>query len=65
MNAGLADYRKATRAHISDLQGRLTAAEYRAELAEKRERQIAAERDIWKHRAQEAEAALKSMGRVT
>lgn len=37
--------------------------EARAEYAERQVRQIAAERDIWKHRAHEAEAALKSLGR--
>jgi hypothetical protein len=58
------EYRKTTRAHIAKLQGDLTAAEYRAETAERQVRQIAAEKDIWKHRAQEAEAALKSTGRT-
>ena len=41
------------------------AEEARAEYAERQVRQIAAERDIWKHRATEAEAALKSTGRAT
>lgn len=40
------------------------AEETRAEYAERQVRQIAAERDIWKHRALEAEAALKSLGRA-
>jgi hypothetical protein len=39
------------------------AEEARAEYAERQVRQIAAERDIWKHRALEAEAELKSAGR--
>lgn len=39
------------------------AEEARAELAERQVRQIAAERDIWKHQAQEAQAKLKSLGR--
>jgi hypothetical protein len=39
--------------------------EYRrqAEYAERQVRQMAAERDIWKHRALEAEAELKSTRR--
>jgi len=41
------------------------AEEARAEYAERQVRQIAAERDLWKHRAQEAEAALKSTGRAS
>jgi hypothetical protein len=40
------------------------AEEVRAELAERQVRQITAEKDIWKHRAQEAEARLKSTGRA-
>lgn len=38
------------------------AEEARAELAERQVRQVAAERDIWKHQAQQAQAKLKSMG---
>lgn len=38
------------------------AEEARAELAERQVRQIATERDIWKHQAQEAQARLKSLG---
>jgi hypothetical protein len=60
----LEDHKRASQARIRALQGNLTAAEYRAELAERQVRQIAAEKDIWKHRAQEAEAALKSTGRA-
>lgn len=46
------------------LQKEKTRAEQaRAEYAERQVRQIAAERDIWKHRALEAEAELKSAGR--
>lgn len=41
------------------------AEEARAELAERQVRQIAAERDIWKHQAQEAQAKLKSLGRAS
>lgn len=41
------------------------AEEARAELAERQVRQIAAERDIWKHQAQEAQAKLKSLGEGT
>ena len=37
--------------------------EARAEYAERQVRQIAIERDIWKHQAQEAQAKLKSLGR--
>lgn len=40
------------------------AEEARAEYAERQVRQIAAERDIWKHQAKEAKAALKSTGRA-
>jgi hypothetical protein len=58
----LSDYKKVTRAHINNLKGNLTSAECRAETAEKQVRQIAAERDIWKQRAVEAEAALQSQG---
>jgi hypothetical protein len=39
------------------------AEEARAEYAERQTRQIAAEMEIWKHRALEAEAKLKSLGR--
>jgi hypothetical protein len=63
MASSMAEYKRQTRAHIAGLQGQLAAAEYRAEKAEKAERQIAAERDIWKHRALDAEAELKSGGR--
>ncbi|TGT36189.1 hypothetical protein [Mesorhizobium sp. M8A.F.Ca.ET.165.01.1.1] len=62
MASSVAEYKRQTRAHIAGLQGQLTAAEHRAALAERAERQIASERDIWKHRALEAEAALKSSG---
>ena len=41
------------------------AEEARAELAERQVRQVAAERDIWKHQAQEAQAKLKSAGMGT
>jgi hypothetical protein len=41
------------------------AEEARAEYAERQVRQIAAEKEIWKHRALEAEAALKSTGRAS
>ena len=41
---------------------RTRAEEARAELAERQVRQIAAERDLWKHQAQEAQAKLKSLG---
>ncbi|MGN6772039.1 MAG: hypothetical protein ACTHJQ_19660 [Rhizobiaceae bacterium] len=60
----MATYMRDTRAHIANLQGKLTDAEYRAELAERQVRQITADRDIWKHRALEAEAELKSAGRA-
>lgn len=40
------------------------AEEARAELAERQVRQIAAERDIWKHQAEAAQAELKSMRRA-
>jgi len=63
MTQTMVEYKRQTRAHISKLQGQLTAAQYRAETAERAERQIASERDIWKHRALDAEAALKSTGR--
>lgn len=58
----MAEYKRQTRAHIAGLQGQLTNAQCRAELAEKQARQISAEREIWKHRALKAEAALKSGG---
>lgn len=41
---------------------RTRAEEARADLAERQVRQVAAERDLWKHQAQEAQAKLKSMG---
>lgn len=41
------------------------AEEARAEFAERQVRQIAAERDLWKHQAQEAQAKLKSLERAT
>jgi hypothetical protein len=63
MASSMLEYKRQTREHISSLQGKLTAAEYRAEKAERAERQIAVERDIWKHRALDAEAVLKSTGR--
>ncbi len=69
MASSMAEYKRQTRAHIATLQGQATAAEYkaaqadqRAERAERAERQIAIERDIWKHRALDAEAVLKSSG---
>jgi hypothetical protein len=62
MASSAAEYKRQTREHIASLQGKLTAAEFRAEKAERAERQIAIERDIWKHRALDAEAALKSRG---
>lgn len=52
------------RNQVSALQRRLNAEEARAEMAEHQVRQIAAERDLWRHQAQEAQAALKSMGRA-
>lgn len=64
MAGSMAEYKRQTRAHIAGLQGQLTDAQYRAENAEKQVRQISADRDIWKHRALEAEAALKSTGRA-
>ncbi|TIQ86462.1 MAG: hypothetical protein E5X38_16055 [Mesorhizobium sp.] len=70
MASSMAEYKRQTRAHIAALQGKLTAAEYRAaqadqraERAERAERQIAIERDIWKLRARDAEAAVTSLGR--
>lgn len=54
---------KELRHQVSTLQRRLNAEEARAEMAEHQVRQIAAERDLWKHQAQEAQAALKSLGR--
>ena len=54
---------------IADLKGKLEkvradrdAESVRADMAERRERSIAAERDLWKHQAEEAHAALKSAG---
>ena len=54
---------------LADLKGKLAKARadrdresLRADMAERRERSIAAERDIWKHQAEEAQAALKSAG---
>lgn len=41
------------------------AEQARAEYAERQVRQIAAEMEIWKHRALEAEAELKSAGRAS
>ena len=38
------------------------AEEARADLAERQVRQVVAERDLWKHQAQEAQAKLKSLG---
>lgn len=43
---------------------RTRAEEARAELAERQVRQLAAERDLWKHQALEAQAKLKSRGRA-
>ncbi len=67
---GLAAYKQATRRHIASLNAELdearrmvVAEQYRADQAERRERQIAAERDLWKHQAKAAEAELKSRGR--
>ena len=59
-----ASYKRDTRAHIASLQSSLIEAECRADMAERQVRQISAERDIWKQRAREAEAALKSTGRA-
>ncbi|MBL8578122.1 MAG: hypothetical protein JNK47_12920 [Mesorhizobium sp.] len=50
------------RQEIATLKRRADAESIRADMAERRERSIAAERDIWKHQAQEAEAALRSAG---
>lgn len=54
---------------IAELKGKLEKARaardemsLRADLAERRERSIAVERDIWRHQAEEAQAALKSAG---
>ncbi|TIQ96684.1 hypothetical protein [Mesorhizobium sp.] len=63
MASSMAEYKRQTRAHIAGLQGQLTDAQYRAELAEKQARQISADRDIWKHRTLQAEAELRSTGR--
>ncbi|PWJ75253.1 hypothetical protein C7441_12135 [Pseudaminobacter salicylatoxidans] len=56
---------RAARDEIRLLTGRLTEAEYRAADAQRETRQVAAERDLWKHQAEAAQAALKSMGRAT
>lgn len=70
MAASFFEYRRLTRAHIAGLQASLDKARLevdqaavRVEIAERKGRQIAAERELWKHRALEAEAVLKSMGR--
>jgi hypothetical protein len=58
------EYKRETRAQIARLQARVDQEMVRAELAERRERSLAAEMEIWKHRAHEAEAALRSSGVV-
>lgn len=64
MNQSFIAYRRESREHIARLQARIDQEAVRAELAERRERSLAAEMEIWKHRAYEAEAALKSAGVV-
>ncbi|MET3661809.1 hypothetical protein [Aquamicrobium ahrensii] len=55
----------ALNAALTKQKEKVRAEEARAEYAERQVRQIAAERDIWKHQAQEAQAKLKSLGRDT
>lgn len=56
---------RTARDEIRTLTSRLTEAEYRAADAQRQTRQIAAERDLWKHQAEVAQAALKSTGVTT
>ncbi|PWJ73859.1 hypothetical protein C7441_12543 [Pseudaminobacter salicylatoxidans] len=56
---------RAARDHIRALTGRLTEAEYRAADAQRETRQVVAERDLWRHQAEAAQARLKSLGVTT
>ncbi len=62
MSRNFEEYKRDTRNHIVRLQARIDQETVRAEMAERRERSLAAEMEIWKHRAREAEAGLRSAG---